>query len=60
MNMNNYHQYVYNHQQQPFNPNLQVNKPPLYQNIMYGGSTILRNGSNSYRPLPIPDNANQQ
>jgi hypothetical protein len=24
------------------------------KNVMYGGNTILRNGSNSYRPLPIP------
>lgn len=23
------------------------------KNVMYGGNTILRNGSNSYRPLPI-------
>jgi hypothetical protein len=23
------------------------------KNVIYGGNTILRNGSNSYRPLPI-------
>ncbi len=26
----------------------------LDRNLMYGGNTILRNGSNSYRPLPVP------
>jgi hypothetical protein len=27
--------------------------PEQTKNVMYGGNTILRNGSNSYRPLPI-------
>ena len=54
MNMNNYHQYAYTNQQ--YNPNIPTSQPPLHKNIMYGGSTILRNGSNSYRPLPVADN----
>lgn len=57
MNINNYRQAP--QPQQAYNPPVQmVNKELVSadRNIMYGGSTILRNGSNSYRPLPVPEN----
>jgi|JI10StandDraft_1071094.scaffolds.fasta_scaffold38517_4 hypothetical protein len=38
----------------PYNPSVNFAQPPQTKNIMYGGSTILRNGSSSYRPLPVP------
>ena len=30
------------------------------KNIIYGGNTILRNGSNSYRPLNVPEQSYAQ
>lgn len=36
--------------------NINNQQPSPNKNLMYGGNIILRNGSNSYRPLTAPDN----
>lgn len=54
------HQSTFDPPRQPNQPGYalaSINEQQNYssKNIMYGGNAILRNGSNSYRPLLMPD-----